>query len=95
MICTNQTRKFLARSKSGNYYLVLLYDYNVNTILVALIIDRKSHMLQKAFISLFHQVKQKGYAPTIIHLDNKLSYKYLNLIENLDLKVQLVLLYNY
>ena len=94
MIYTNQTRKFLVRLKLRNYYLMVLHNYNANAILAALIIDRKSPILQKAFISLFYLIKQKGYIPTIIQLDNEVFYKYFN-IENLNLKAQLVLPYNY
>jgi hypothetical protein len=57
MICTNQVEKFPVRFKSGNNYLMVLYDYNVNTTLATLIADRKSRILQRAFFSLFNQIK--------------------------------------
>ena len=87
MIYTNQTGKFPIRSKSGNNYIIVLCDYNANAILGIPILDRKSTTLQKAFLSLFYEIKQKSYAPTIIRLDNKALNSYLNLLKNLSLKI--------
>ena len=83
----DQIGKFLVISKSRNYHLMILYNYDTNTILEALIPDRKNPTLQKAFLILFHQIKQKGYSPTIMYLDNKVLYNYLQLLEDLHLKV--------
>jgi len=60
---------------------MVLCDYNVNTIIVELILDRKSPTLQKAFINLFNQIKLKNYTPTIIKLDNEISKEHLALLE--------------
>ena len=67
-----------------------MYDYDANAIFGEPIKDCVSATLQKAFLNLFQKIKLKEYNPTIIRLDNEISREHLNLLENLDLKVQLV-----
>ena len=69
---------------------MIMYDYNANAIMAQPISDRKSLMLQKAFLTLFNKINLNGYKPSIIHLDNEISKDYLNLLEEVGLKVQLV-----
>ena len=83
------------RSKSGNDYIMLLYDYDTNTIIGEPIPDRKSPTLQKAFLVLFNKIKLKGYKPLIICLDNEISKEHLTLLEQVSLKIQLVLSYEH
>ena len=91
LICTDQTGRFPVRSKSGNNYLFVMYDYDANAILGAAIPDRKTESLQSAFLKLFNTIKQKGYQPTLIRLDNEISHEHMHLLENkLHFKVQLV-----
>ena len=69
---------------------MIIYDYDANAILAEPISNRLSTMLQKAFTKLFHQILLKGYKPTIIRIDNKVSKDHLALLEQQELKVQLV-----
>ena len=66
---------------------MILYDYDANAIIGKSILDRKSSILQKAFLVLFNKIKLKGYKPSIIHLDNKISKEHLTLLEQVSLKV--------
>ena len=72
---------------------MILYNYNANAIIGKPIPDRKSPILQKAFFVLFNKIKLKGYKPSIICLDNEISKEHLTLLEQVSLKVQLMLPY--
>jgi len=87
MVYIDQTGKFSIRSKSGNYYIIILYNYDTNTILGEVIPDRTTSTLQHSFITLFSKIKLKGYQPSIIWLDNKISHEHLKLLEDLGLKI--------
>ena len=91
LICIDQKGRFPVRSKSGNNYVMILYDYDANAIIGEPIPDRKTTTLQKSFLVLFNKIKVKGYKPSIIRLDNKMSKDHLSLLEQKGLKVQLVL----
>ena len=66
---------------------MILYNYNTNAIIGKPISDRKSSTLQKAFLVLFRKIKLKGYKPSMIRLDNKISKNHLTLLEQVSLKV--------
>jgi len=74
---------------------MIIYDYDANAILAEPIPNRLSITLQKAFTKLFHQILLKGYKPTIIRIDNEVSKDHLALLEQQELKVQLVPPYNH
>ena len=95
MICIDQTSHFLVQSKSRNNYIIIMCDYDANAIFSELIPDYKSPTLQKAFLKLFQKINLKGYKLSIIWLDNEIFKEYFALLENLELKVQLVPLYKY
>ena len=90
LICTDQTGKFPIQSRSGNNYLMILYDYDANAILGEPIPNRESTTLQRAFMKLFKQILLKNYDPTIIRLDNEVSKEHMALLQEQELKVQLV-----
>ena len=90
LICTDQTGRFPVRSKSGNNYIMVLYDYDANAIIGEPIPDRTTTTLQKAFLVLFNKIKLKGYKPSVIRLDNEISKDHLSLLEHVGLKVQLI-----
>ena len=69
---------------------MIMYNYDANAIMAQSISDRKSPMLQKAFLTLFNKINLKWYKLSIICLDNKISKDYLNLLKEVGLKVQLV-----
>ena len=58
---------------------MIMYDYDANAIIAQPIPDRKSLMLQKAFLTLFNKINLKRYKLSIIHLDNEISKDHLNL----------------
>ena len=74
---------------------MILYDYDANAIIGEPIPDRKTTTLQKSFLVLFNKIKVKGYKPSIICLDNKMSKDHLSLLEQKRLKLQLVLPYEH
>ena len=54
--CTDQTGRFLVRSRSGNNYLMIMHDYDFNAILAEATPDRKSNTLQKAFKIIYNKI---------------------------------------
>ena len=90
IVYLDQTGKFPIRSKSGNYYTIILYDYDANAILGEVIPDRIISTLQYSFVTFLNKIKLKGYQLSIIQLDNKISHKHLKLLEDLGLKIQLI-----
>ena len=80
LICTDQTDRFLVRSRSGNNYLMIIYDYDSNAILAEAIPDRKSTTLQTAFKILYNKICLKGYKFTINRLDNEISADYTSML---------------
>ena len=74
---------------------MILYDYDTNVIISEPILDRKNTTLKKSFLVLFQKIILKGYKPTIIRLDNKISKEHFSLLKTVDLKVQLVLPYEH
>ena len=87
LICTDQIGRFPVRSKPGNNYIMVLYDYDANAIIGEPIPDRTTTTLQKAFLVLFNKIKLKGYKPSVIRLDNEISKDHLSLLEHIGLKV--------
>ena len=90
LICTDKTGKFPIQSRTDNNYLMILYDYNANATWAEQIPNGVSSTLQKAFMRLFNKILLKNYTNTIIRLDNEVSREYLTLLEQQNLKVQLV-----
>ena len=47
LICTDQTDRFLVRSKSFNYFMIVFCDYDINAMLGEAMLDRKLPFFKK------------------------------------------------
>ena len=68
---SNQTGEFLLPSSIGNKYIMLLYDFDTNAILVQAFPNRSAETLCKTFSNLFNRLCTAGHCPTLHCLDNE------------------------
>jgi hypothetical protein len=72
-IYTDQTGRFPVVSSKGNKYIMILYDYDSNTILAQPIKDRTAPELLKAFHFMEQELVARGLKPKLMKLDNEAS----------------------
>jgi hypothetical protein len=72
-IYTDQTGRFQVVSSKGNTYIIILYDYDSNTILAQLIKDRTAPELLRAFQVMEQEMVARGLKPKLMKLDNEAS----------------------
>jgi hypothetical protein len=72
-IYTDQTGIFPVVSSKGNKYIMILYDYDRNTILAQPIKDRTAPELLKAFQVMEQALVARGLKPKLMKLDNEAS----------------------
>ena len=67
------TGKFPYRSSRGNQYILLLYDYDSNAILVAPLKNRKAETILAAWKKLTNPLEKQGIQPKYFVMDNEIS----------------------
>jgi hypothetical protein len=72
-VYADQTGKFPCVSASGNNYVMIIYDYDSNSILLEPIRNRKGPTLIEAHRKLHARLTQAGLRPKCIMLDNECS----------------------
>jgi hypothetical protein len=72
-IYTDQTGRFPVVSSRGNKYIMILYDYDSNSILAQPIKDRTSPELLEAFQVMEQELVARGLTPTLMKLDSEAS----------------------
>jgi hypothetical protein len=72
-IHTDQTGKFIVASSNGNNYILVLYDYDSNSILVAPMRSRTGPCILAAFKVLHARLVTAGLRPQLHRLDNECS----------------------
>ena len=72
-VYTDQTGKFPCTSASGNNYIMIIYDYDSNAILMEPIRNRKGPTLLAAHQKLHARLTKAGLRPRYIMLDNECS----------------------
>jgi hypothetical protein len=72
-IYTNQTGKFPCTSASSNNYVMILYDYDSNAILMEPMRNRKGPTLVEAHKTLHARLSNAGLRPRYLMLDNECS----------------------
>ena len=72
-VYTDQTGKFPCTSASGNNYIMVLYDYDSNAILMEPISNRKGPTLVEAHKNLHALLTNAGLRPRFIMMDNECS----------------------
>ena len=85
-IYTDQTGRFIAPSSTGNNYLMILYDFDSNAILVAPMKNRQATSIVAAYKVLHARLCAAGLRPSLQRLDNECSQalKDFMTIENVD-----------
>jgi hypothetical protein len=72
-IYTDQTGRFPVVSSKGNKYIMILYDYDSNSILAQPIKDRTAPELLKASPVMEQELVARGLKPKLMKLDNEAS----------------------
>jgi hypothetical protein len=89
-IYTEQTGRFSVVSSKGNTYIMILYDYDSNAILVQPIKDRTAPELLKSFQFMEQELVARGLKPKLIKLYNEASKLLKTLLHQQDITFQLV-----
>jgi hypothetical protein len=72
-VYTDQTGRFHVVLSKGNKYIMILYDYDSNTILAQPIKDRTAPELLKAFQVMEQELVARGLTPKLMKLDDEAS----------------------
>jgi hypothetical protein len=94
-IYTGQTGIFPVVSSKGNRYIMILYDYDSNTILAQPIKDRTAPELLKAFQVMEQELVDRGLKPKLMKLDNEASKLLKTYLHHQDITFQLVSPYSH
>ena len=87
---TDQTGKFPFSSSRGHNYIMVLYDYDVNCILVNAIKDRTSTTLIESWQHLHHRLTKNGHTTNTYIIDNECSANLKAAFQDAELSFQLV-----
>jgi len=71
LICSDQTGPFPVTSNRGNKYIMVVLDYDSNSILTQPLPSRSQHHLLQAFSSINDFLKSKGRTPKLVRIDNE------------------------
>lgn len=72
-IYTDQTGKFIVASTSGNNYILVLYDYDSNSILIEALRSRTGPCILAGYKRLHARLVAAGLRPKLQRLDNECS----------------------
>jgi hypothetical protein len=89
-IYNDQRGRFPVVSRKGNKYIMILYDYESNTILEPPIKDRTAPELLEAFQVMDHEFVARGLTPKLMKLDNEASKLLREYLHHQDITFQLV-----
>ena len=84
------TGKFVCRSFRGNQYLLIIYDYDSNTILQEPLKNRTAGEIKCAWSFIHAKPSAAGVAPSLYILDNEISTELKTKIEKNNIQFQLV-----
>ncbi|GAX19836.1 hypothetical protein FisN_11Lu298 [Fistulifera solaris] len=89
-IYTDQTGKFITPSTTGNNYLMVLYDYDSNSIWAQPYPTKTSASLLTAYKKLHNRLVRGGLRPRLQRLDNEASHELKEFMTDEDIDYQLV-----
>jgi hypothetical protein len=89
-IYTDQTGRFPVLSRKGNKYIMILYDYDSNSILAQPIKYRTAPELLKAFQVMEQELVARGLKPKLMKLDNDASRLLKTYLHQQNITFQLV-----
>jgi hypothetical protein len=89
-IHSDQTGKFIVASSTGNNYILVVYDYDSNSILVEPMRSRTGPCILAAFTVLHARLVAAGLRPQLHRLDNECSAALKTFLRDSDIDFQLV-----
>ena len=91
-VCADQTGKFPCTSASGNNYVMILFDYDLNACLMEALRNRKGPTMLKVHTRLHTRLTKAGLCPRFIMMDNKCTnaLKQFLLAENIGFQLTIV-----
>ena len=75
-IHSDQTGRFPIQSSSGNKYIIVIYEYDPNAILIKPLPDRSKESIVQAYQKIIQHLTRRGFKPRLQRLDNE-AYKLL------------------
>jgi hypothetical protein len=72
-IHTDQTGKFPVKSICNNTYIMIIYSYDSNAILLRPMKTKNAHELQSAYDNIYTYLQNRGFAPKFHRIDNEIS----------------------
>jgi hypothetical protein len=72
-IATDLPGRFPTTSGQGNSYVMIMYDYDSNTINAVAIKNRKKESLIKGYNEMYEDIQKAGINPVLHRLDNETS----------------------
>jgi hypothetical protein len=90
-IHSDQTRRFLIPSASGNTDMLVLYDYDSNAILVEPMKNRSRPQILVAYKLVIDLIRRGGLKPHLQRLDNEASTALKQFMTNVDVDSHLAL----
>jgi hypothetical protein len=89
IIATDLPGRFPTTSGQGNSYVMVMYDFDSNTINAVAIKNRKKESLIKGYNELYEDLKKVGINPVLHRLDNETSDDLLREIEAKGMEYQI------
>jgi hypothetical protein len=85
-VYTDQTGQFPVTSSQGHRYMLVLYHYDTNAILVEPLKSRHGNEILRGYTKLFEHLTRRGFKPTTHWLDNEASnaMKQFNQLHDVD-----------
>ena len=88
-IFSDQPGRFLVSSSSGNQYLMIVYDYDSNSILAEPMKSRSGPEMKRAYKAIFDYLAKRGFRPKLQRLDNEASRELKDFMEENEVDFQL------
>jgi deoxyribodipyrimidine photolyase len=89
IIATDLPGRFPTTSAQGNAYVMVLYDFDSNTINAVAINNRKKVSLIKGYNEMYEDLKKAGINPVLHRLDNETSKELIKEIEKKGMDYQI------
>jgi hypothetical protein len=89
ILATDLPGRFPTTSGQGNSYIMVMYDFDSNTINTVAIKNRKKKSLIKGYNDMYEDIRKAGINPVLHRLDNETSKDLIKEIENKGLKYQI------
>ena len=88
-IFSDQQGRFLASSISGHQCIMVVYDYDSNSILAEPMKSRSGTEMRRAHQTIFEYLSKRGFRPKLQRLDNEVSRELKEFMEEKDVDFQL------